>query len=65
MKIRTQIIKKRRSLILSITTSKKIINIIKMNDINNEEQLKAFVKKRYSFVFQMIQLLRAKRNKEI
>ena len=65
MKNRAQIAKKRRSSVLSTTTSKKITDITKMNDINNKEQLKTFVKERCSLVLQMIQSLRAKRDKEI
>ena len=65
MKERAQIAKERRSSVLPATAPKETTDTTKVDDINSEEQLEAFVKERCSLVLQMIQALRVERDEGI
>lgn len=65
MKERAQIAKERRSSVLPTMNSGRTTNIIKIDEINSEGNLEAFVKERCHLVLQMIQSLRTKRDEGI
>ncbi len=65
MKDRAQAVKERRSSVLPATAFKKTTDITKVDEINSEEQLEAFVKEHCSLVLQMLQSLRTERDEGI